>query len=63
MIYQNGDIYEGEFTYGKKDGFGKFIDSEGKIYDIEYLNDSIVEKNIIYQEEYAKEKNILKKRF
>ena len=39
MLYRNGNIYDGEWQYGKKDGKGKHTLTDGTIYDGEWKND------------------------
>ena len=37
--YNNGDIYEGQFSYGKENGVGvKFIISSGERYEGQWVN-------------------------
>ena len=56
--YCNGDFYEGNLDQGKKDGYGKFITSDGKTYEGEFSNDSFVgnynlrSKNQSYKRNY-----------
>ncbi len=37
--FSNGDIYNGNFTGGKKNGIGKYNYANGDIYEGEWKND------------------------
>ena len=39
MTHANGDIYFGEWTDGKANGQGVFVDTKGSMYDGEWRND------------------------
>lgn len=38
-IWQNGDMYEGQFENGVKSGFGRYIWADGKFYVGQWSND------------------------
>lgn len=38
LIFPTGEIYEGEFSEGKVNGFGKYVNSEGSEYEGEWLD-------------------------
>ena len=38
LSYQNGEKYVGFFKNGKKNGFGKIYDKNGKVYKSGYWN-------------------------
>ena len=40
MICSNGDVYEGEFYDGKREGLGKIIYANGEVYEGEWYDDS-----------------------
>lgn len=39
--YPNGDTYEGQYSYGKRDGFGVCISKEGSLYEGYWENDQM----------------------
>ena len=41
IILANGEKYEGEYKYGKKDGYGKYTYPDGKINEGIFENPSI----------------------
>ena len=51
-LYNNGDIYEGNFKNGKKNGKGKLIYPNGIIFENYWYNGSIIEN--IENETYEK---------
>lgn len=50
VIYNNGDVYEGDCEWTRKDGFGKLTYNNGDIYEGEWFNDMKYGKfKIIYK--------------
>jgi hypothetical protein len=39
VVYSTGDLYQGEFYEGKKDGFGVYTYRDGSVYKGNFTND------------------------